>query len=117
KGTYGHSLIIGGSYGMMGSVILASKAGLRVGAGKVTAMVPTCGYTIMQTSVPEVMVMTSPEEKMLSDFDQLPFTPETHCFGVGEVTYDKTSAFFVQLLRYTIRNMIIYYVGLNFLLG
>lgn len=115
KGTYGHSLIIGGSYGMMGSVVLASKAGLRVGAGKVTALVPTCGYNIMQTSVPEVMVMTSSEEKRLSDFEKLSFTPETICFGVGAGTDDKTAAFFEQLLHATDRPMVIDADGLNLL--
>ncbi|MDO9136674.1 MAG: NAD(P)H-hydrate epimerase, partial [Lutibacter sp.] len=31
KGTYGHSLIIGGSYGKMGAITLASKAALKIG--------------------------------------------------------------------------------------
>ncbi len=35
KGTYGHSLIIGGSYGKMGAVQLSSKAALYVGSGLV----------------------------------------------------------------------------------
>lgn len=40
KGTYGHALIIGGSIGMTGAVIMAAYAALRVGAGLVTAALP-----------------------------------------------------------------------------
>ena len=58
KGLQGHALIIGGSYGKMGSVVLASKACLKAGAGLVTAYIPKCGYDIVQISVPEVMVVT-----------------------------------------------------------
>lgn len=57
KRDFGHVLIIGGSYGMIGAVSLATRAALRSGSGLVTALVPECGYTILQTSVPEAMVM------------------------------------------------------------
>ncbi len=66
KGSYGHSLLIAGSYGMMGAAALACRSCLRSGAGLVTAMVPGCGYEIMQSSVPEVMVMTGDEVNFLS---------------------------------------------------
>lgn len=36
KGEFGHVLVIGGNYGMPGSVCLAAQAALRVGAGMVT---------------------------------------------------------------------------------
>lgn len=58
KGTQGHALIVGGSYGKIGSVCLSAKACLKSGAGLVTAYVPKCGYEIVQTVVPEVMVIT-----------------------------------------------------------
>ena len=58
KGTYGHALIVAGSYGKMGAAVLASGACLRSGAGLVSCHVPKCGYDIMQSSVPEAMVMT-----------------------------------------------------------
>jgi hydroxyethylthiazole kinase-like uncharacterized protein yjeF len=58
KGIQGHSLIIGGSYGKIGSVVLASKACLKTGCGLVTAFIPKCGYEILQISNPEVMVET-----------------------------------------------------------
>jgi ADP-dependent NAD(P)H-hydrate dehydratase / NAD(P)H-hydrate epimerase len=56
KGTYGHALIIAGSYGKMGAAILACKACLRTGVGLLTVHVPVTGYEIMQTTVPEAMV-------------------------------------------------------------
>lgn len=58
KGTQGHAMIVGGSYGKIGSVCLSAKACLKAGAGLVTAYVPKCGYEIVQTVVPEVMVLT-----------------------------------------------------------
>ena len=58
KGIQGHALIIGGSYGKMGSVVLTSKACLKTGCGLVTVIIPKCGYEILQTSIPEVMVET-----------------------------------------------------------
>ncbi len=59
KGTFGSALLIGGSFGKMGAITLASKAALRAGAGLVTALIPGCGYDILQTAVPETMCRTS----------------------------------------------------------
>ena len=55
KGTYGKVLMVGGSYGKTGAIVLSSKAAFRAGAGLVTALVPESGYLVMQTSVPEAM--------------------------------------------------------------
>lgn len=61
KGDNGLAYIVAGSHGMMGAAVLSVKAALRAGAGKVQALVPECGYTIMQTSVPEAMCSVSGE--------------------------------------------------------
>ena len=58
KGTYGHALLVAGSYGKIGAVVLAAKACLRSGVGRLTCHIPTCGYDILQSTVPEAMVMT-----------------------------------------------------------
>ena len=57
KGTFGHALIIAGSYGKMGAAVLASKAALRTGVGLLTVHTPQKGYDIIQTSVPEAMAI------------------------------------------------------------
>lgn len=55
KGTYGHGCLVAGSRGKMGAAILSAKAALRSGLGLLTVHIPECGYTIMQTAVPEAM--------------------------------------------------------------
>lgn len=65
KGTYGHSLIAAGSFGMMGAAVLCTRAALHSGAGLVTAFIPKCGYTIMQRSVPEAMAVVGKAEKYI----------------------------------------------------
>ncbi|OJZ13935.1 NAD(P)H-hydrate dehydratase [Sphingobacterium sp. 40-24] len=71
KGTFGHTLIIGGSKGKMGAVQLALKAALRAGCGLASAYVPSCGNTILQTAVPEAMVMTDLQQDFISQFPLL----------------------------------------------
>ena len=74
KGIQGHALLIGGSYGKIGSICLSSKAALKTGCGLVTAFIPKCGYEIVQISIPEVMVLTDIQEKFISNitFDFIP---------------------------------------------
>jgi hydroxyethylthiazole kinase-like uncharacterized protein yjeF len=59
KGTYGTAFLIGGSHGLVGAILLASRAAGRAGAGKVRALIPECGYTVLQTAAPEAMCKTS----------------------------------------------------------
>lgn len=80
KGTQGHALIIGGSYGKIGAVSLSSKAALKTGCGLVTAYLPKCGYIILQTVIPEVMVITDAQENYLSNID---FSIKPQAIGIG----------------------------------
>jgi hydroxyethylthiazole kinase-like uncharacterized protein yjeF len=82
KGIQGHALLIGGSYGKIGAMVLSSKACLKTGCGLVTVFIPRCGYEILQTANPEVMVLTDVQEKIISkvEFD---FTPKAIGFGPG----------------------------------
>ena len=80
KGTYGHALMIGGSFGKMGAAILATSACLHAGAGLVTVHVPGCGYEIMQSTLPEAMVTVDPEEDYIS---QIPKFPEKGYAAIG----------------------------------
>ena len=58
KGNFGHALLIAGSHGKTGAAVLAARACLRSGAGLLTCHIPLGGYDIMQSSVPEAMVVT-----------------------------------------------------------
>ena len=69
KGTQGHALFIGGSYGKMGAICLSAKAAIKTGCGLVTTFIPKCGYEIMQISIPEVMVVTDKKKKYISKID------------------------------------------------
>ncbi len=80
KGTYGHALLIAGSYGMMGAALLASKACLRTGAGLVTVHTPAKGCEIIQSSVPEVIVNPDPAEEY---FSRVPDLIPYKAVGVG----------------------------------
>ncbi len=81
KGEMGHALLIAGSYGMGGAAILAAKACLRAGAGKVTVHAPRGNNLIMQVAVPEAVVQLDREETAFSepvdteDYDALAIGP------------------------------------------
>lgn len=66
KGNFGNAALICGSYGMMGAAVLASRACLRSGIGKLTAYIPKCGYDILQTTVPEAICKAAGEDYILS---------------------------------------------------
>ncbi|MBK6994462.1 MAG: NAD(P)H-hydrate dehydratase [Lewinellaceae bacterium] len=61
KGTFGHALLIAGSFGKMGAAVLAAKSCLRSGVGLLTVHAPRCGNLVLQTSVPEAM--SSPDHR------------------------------------------------------
>ena len=67
KGHYGHALLMAGSRGMMGAAVLAAKAALRSGVGKLTCHIPSCGEITMQTSVPEALVHLDAHNLVLSE--------------------------------------------------
>ena len=74
KGLQGHALLVGGSYGKMGSVCLSAKAAMKSGCGLATAFIPKCGYDIVQIAAPEVMVLTDVQDHCISaiHFDIIP---------------------------------------------
>ncbi|WP_066218541.1 bifunctional ADP-dependent NAD(P)H-hydrate dehydratase/NAD(P)H-hydrate epimerase [Formosa haliotis] len=114
KGDFGHTLIIGGSYGKIGAVQLACRAVLAAGAGLVTAYVPKCGYIPLQTAVPEAMVITDAEEQLISNmtFD---VKPTVIGLGVGLGTDTKTLNAFEAFLEKNTLPLIIDADGLNLL--
>ena len=111
KGTYGHTLIIGGSYGKIGAVQLASKAALKIGSGLVTSYVPECGYNAMQTALPEVMVITD-EEKVISKID-FEISPSAIGIGMGMGSSPKTVNAFKVFFKKNKSPLVIDADGLN----
>lgn len=71
KTVFGRILIMSGSQGKMGACILCARASMRAGAGLVTTHIPTCGYQIMQTSVPEAMTSMDHSDRYLTGIPDL----------------------------------------------
>jgi NAD(P)H-hydrate epimerase len=94
----GNALIIAGSYGMGGAAVLATKACLRVGAGRVTTHTPKRNHLIMQISVPEAVLQFDREETTFSE--AIP-TEDFQAMGIGPGlgTSDQTGIALIAQLR------------------
>lgn len=114
KGDFGHVLMLGGSYGKIGAVNLASRAALGSGCGLVTAYVPKCGYQSLQTAIPEVMVITDEDETNISNI-QFEIEPTVIGVGVGLGTSEKTAKAFEAFLKQNKSPLVIDADALNLL--
>ena len=100
KGSMGHALLIAGSYGMAGAAMLAAKACLRSGVGKLTVHTPKKNVDVMQVAVPEAVVQVDYEDTYFSDavaadeFDAMGIGP-----GLGQV--EATAIALIAQLRRT----------------
>lgn len=112
KGTFGHVLLIAGSYGMMGASVLASKACIAGGCGLVTAHIPRLGYSILQHSVPEVLVAVDDNDWY---FTGAAITSKYKAVGIGPGigTETKTIAGFKELLKRITVPLVVDADGLN----
>ena len=97
KADYGNLVIFAGSYGMMGAALLATRAALRSGCGKVTCHAPRCGYLVLQTAVPEALFETSPDDdvcitdiELRRDYNAVAVGPG---MGTADVTIDALESF------------------------
>lgn len=88
KGDHGHALLIAGNKGKMGAAVISSRACLRTGAGLLTVSVPDDERFILQTSIPEAMIMSRQEKIKSTAFSSIGIGP-----GLG------TSAKAVQLVK------------------
>lgn len=113
KGTQGHALIIGGSYGKIGAVCLSAKAALKSGSGLVTAYLPKCGYDIVQSSFPEAMAITEGDEHITNiHFD---FEPKAIGIGMGIGQNPDTQKAFGEFIKLQSEPMVIDADALNIL--
>jgi len=81
KGTYGHALIVAGSYGKIGAALLSGEACLRAGVGLLTLLLPECGYAPAQTRLPEAMCLTAGEYFLHAD--GIPPLKKFNAVGIG----------------------------------
>lgn len=68
KGTYGTAYLFAGQLGMAGAAILASKACLRSGVGKLIVRTPKDCLNILQSNVPEAICEPDANDEVLSTF-------------------------------------------------
>ncbi len=114
KGTFGHALLIAGSFGKMGAAVLAARACLHSGAGLITAHIPRQGYEIIQTAAPEVMTSVDQHDSIFTEFPDLsPFS----AIGIGPGLDKKhnTCKAFSELLEKIKMPIVIDADGLNIL--
>lgn len=82
KGSFGHALMIAGSEGKIGAAVLTVHGGLRAGAGLLTIHLPTCGYNVLQTSLPEAMVSLDAHAQYVSNFPKID-DKKYNAIGIG----------------------------------
>lgn len=84
KGNMGHALLVAGSYGMAGASVLAAKACLRSGIGKLTIHTAELNNDILQISIPEAIISHDISDILISkaiptyDYDAMGIGP-----GIG----------------------------------
>jgi NAD(P)H-hydrate epimerase len=114
KGKFGHAMLVSGSYGKMGATVLAARAALRSGLGLLTLQIPSCGYNIVQTAVPEAMVTVDGEFQINSPAPSL----ENYSvvgIGPGLGQAPETVQAFAQILKKCTVPMVIDADALNIL--
>ena len=114
KGTYGHALLVAGSYGKMGAAVLAARACLRAGAGLLTVHAPRCGFIVLQTAVPEAMFSPDRRANFWAE------APDLHSYsavgvgcGIGQMP--ETAAALLELLQKTSAPLVLDADALNLL--
>lgn len=114
KGSVGHALLIAGKRGMAGAAILAARACMRSGAGKLTVRVPEHNVRIMQEAVPEAILNIDVDQNCFSQsFDTSEFDAMAIGPGIGTSSY--TVQAFIEQVSMTKCPMVIDADALNIL--
>lgn len=116
KGSFGHALIVAGSYGKMGAAVLCARAALRTGAGLLSVYGPSSGNIILQTSVPEAMFLADAGDQHLTtglndDLSRY----SVIAAGPGLGTQTATIQVFKELLKSSDKPMVVDADALNML--
>jgi hydroxyethylthiazole kinase-like uncharacterized protein yjeF len=112
KGSNGHVLLVSGSYGKTGATVLSSRAALRAGTGLLTVRVPSCGYVVLQSSVPEAMLLPDSNENIITSIPELESYSAVGV-GPGLGTADVTAKALEHLLRHSTKPIVIDADALN----
>lgn len=112
KADFGHALLIAGCYGMMGAAVLAARGALRSGVGKLSVHSARCGFSVLQTAVPEALFSPDRNDIMISDMTPR-FSATAIGVGPGIGTNDATRGAFETLIKTIKRPMVIDADALN----
>jgi len=111
KGNFGHALLIGGSYGKAGAIILSAKACVKSGAGLTTVhTVKTTGATL-QSAIPEAMLSTCEGDKVCDLPDLAPYNAIAAGPGLG--INEQTSSMLKLLLQKAKKTLVLDADALN----
>lgn len=117
KGTFGQALIIAGQWGMAGASVLAARSCLRSGVGKVCVCIPRRNNDILQTSVPEAVLLHDASDVRFSRAVDIS-AYEAVAIGPGLGTHEETAtAFHEQLLKTGNTPLVLDADALNILAG
>jgi NAD(P)H-hydrate epimerase len=96
KGSFGHSLILAGSFGKSGAAVLSAMACLRAGTGLLHIHTPISSAVALQVAVPEAMLSLDPDDTVVSRLPHLgPFNAVAAGPGLG---MDEQTAKVIRLL-------------------
>ncbi len=120
KGSYGHVLVIGGSPGLTGAVIMSAYSALRTGAGMVTAALPESLLPIVESQLMEVMTAPLSENtqgcislEALPAIENLLGTASACVIGPGMSGYPQANAVLRYVLEHSGIPLVIDADGLN----
>lgn len=114
KGTFGNALLIASKYGMAGAAVLAAKACLRTGVGKVTIHTPKCNNNILQIAVPEAVLHHDTDEHLFAT----PFNSDKYqgiAIGPGIGTDKRTALALIEQISHTATRLVIDADAINIL--
>ena len=98
KGSMGHAALVAGKKGMAGAAIMAAKACMRTGVGKLTLYTPEYNLPIVQMAVPETVVRTEGcTDSFCESFDTSDY--EALGIGPGIGTDPATQQAFIEQVR------------------
>ena len=112
KSKVGRLLLVTGSKGKMGAAALCTKAALRTGIGLIEVHTPACGTDILQTLVPEAMVV---EDKGKVQITSVGKTEATIGIGPGIGISPVTKKAIHTLIIESVKPLVIDADGINIL--